>query len=56
MNNKKLKNFNPFEQETIINNGKDVFIVSRYFIGNKSVDMVFEEILQRHDNLRDKAS
>lgn len=56
MRNKELKNLNPFEQEKIIDDGKDVFIITRYFIGSRSLDKVFEEILQKHDELKDKVS
>ena len=56
MNNKKLKIFNPFEQEVIINNGKDVFMVTRCFIGSRSLNEIFEAILEKHDDLKDKAS
>ncbi|EYE87300.1 hypothetical protein Q428_14035 [Fervidicella metallireducens AeB] len=56
MQTKKLKNLNPFEQEKVIDDGKEVFIITRYFIGSRNLDKVFEEILQKHDELKDKVS
>lgn len=56
MNKKELKKLNPFEQETIIDDGKGVFIIIRYFNGSKKLDEVFEEILEKHDELQDKVS
>lgn len=56
MQTKMLKNLNPFEQETIIDDGKAVFIITRYFIESKNLDKVFEEILQKHDELKEKIS
>ena len=56
MNKEQLKDLNPFIQEIIIDNGKEVFIITRYFIGSKRVENVFEEILQKHDELKEKVS
>jgi hypothetical protein len=53
---KELENSNPFENETIIDDSKDVFTITRYFIGTKNLVDVFEEILQNHDDLKDKVS
>ncbi len=56
MHNKELKNLNPLEHETIIDDGGAIFIITRYFIGSRSLDKVFEEILQKHDEINDKVS
>jgi len=56
MDKKDLKNINPFERETIVDDGREVFIITRYFIGSKNLDKVFQEILLKQDELQDKVS
>lgn len=56
MNKMELDNPNPFDQEKVKEDGKDVFIITRYFTGTKTLEMIFEQILENHDNLKDKVS